>query len=375
MKLLFLASRDIANPQAAGGDITMFRAATLMAARGHHVRYICTASGGESNRPEVPRLYVDRIGSLYTTSLRFAVLRWKNLATWTDAIVEEVIGGIRVPYLSPLYADKPRVCFWYQLNGLIFKQQFGRLLGSLLAGLEYAIARLYQNSTIITPSHQSKRALTELGFSGDRIRVAPPGVSDRMLRLAAEISPSKSPLIVSIGKFRRYKCLHHAVSVLRHLHETSGLDGVRLVIAGRREDLGYEEFIRSLIKKYKLDRWVDVKVNISEREKAILLSKAGALLITSPVEGFGITAIEASLFGTPVVATMGVPSEAVRDGFDGYRVPFGDIAAFADRIERLLSGKSETKRMQQNAKNFARGFSWERTADVLDEALEELLEG
>jgi len=64
------------------------------------------------------------------------------------------------------------------------------------------------------------------------------------------------------------------------------------------------------------------------------------------VEGFGISLVEASACGLPVVAgnSGGVP-DAVRDGETGFLVPAEDPAAFADAICRLLADAELARRM------------------------------
>ena len=58
----------------------------------------------------------------------------------------------------------------------------------------------------------------------------------------------------------------------------------------------------------------------------------------SRTDTFGIVYLEAWLYDKPVIgaAAGGVP-EVIADGVTGYLVPFGAVAALADRIARLLA--------------------------------------
>src|SRR5207302_10961882 len=80
------------------------------------------------------------------------------------------------------------------------------------------------------------------------------------------------------------------------------------------------------------------------------------------VEGFGISLVEASACGLPVVAgnSGGIP-DAVRDGETGFLVPPEDPAAFADAICRLLADKAAAQRMGQAGRRAVETyFNWDR---------------
>src|SRR5216117_2362901 len=79
-------------------------------------------------------------------------------------------------------------------------------------------------------------------------------------------------------------------------------------------------------------------------------------------EGFGISLVEASACGLPVVAgdSGGIP-EAVRDGETGLLVPSEEPAAFADAISRLLADAALARRLGDNGRRAVEGhFNWDR---------------
>ena len=80
------------------------------------------------------------------------------------------------------------------------------------------------------------------------------------------------------------------------------------------------------------------------------------------VEGFGISLVEASACGLPVVAgnSGGIP-DAVRDGETGFLVPPEDTAAFADAISRLLGDTALARRLGENGRRAVEAhFNWDR---------------
>src|SRR2546430_5874798 len=80
------------------------------------------------------------------------------------------------------------------------------------------------------------------------------------------------------------------------------------------------------------------------------------------VEGFGISLVEASACGLPVVAgnSGGVP-DAVRDGETGFLVPPEDPAAFSDAICRLLADDELARRVGAAGRRAVETYyNWDR---------------
>jgi len=84
------------------------------------------------------------------------------------------------------------------------------------------------------------------------------------------------------------------------------------------------------------------------------------------IEGFGITYLEAGLFGIPVVGycTGGV-KEAVVDGESGYLVEEGNVRALSDALEKLIRDPDLRSRQGMAGRKHASGFCWEKSAQCL----------
>lgn len=80
--------------------------------------------------------------------------------------------------------------------------------------------------------------------------------------------------------------------------------------------------------------------------KRALLASAGIYVLPSYIEGLPMSVLEAMAAGMPVVTTPvgGIP-EAVADGVEGFLVPPGDVAALAERLQRLLTDGALAERM------------------------------
>ena len=180
-------------------------------------------------------------------------------------------------------------------------------------------------------------------------------------------SPSHDPVILWLGKLRRYKSPQHLIKALPAVRKS--VPAARLVIAGRRDDLRYERELFDLVRRLDLTDAVEFRLDLDEDEKRDQIRSSRVLAVTSAVEGFGIVVLEANAFGLPVVASSGVPEGAVRDGFNGLRYKYADIADLSDRLTNLLIDTDLYSRLSKNARENARRFKWSRVGAEFEEVV------
>lgn len=84
------------------------------------------------------------------------------------------------------------------------------------------------------------------------------------------------------------------------------------------------------------------------------------------VEGFGLSYLEASAHGLPIVAhrTGGV-SDAVREGVTGLKVDPGDRQGLADTFRKLANSQELRRTLGENGRQWAHSFSWDHSARTL----------
>jgi glycosyltransferase involved in cell wall biosynthesis len=102
---------------------------------------------------------------------------------------------------------------------------------------------------------------------------------------------------------------------------------------------------------------------LPEKQKAGYLKYAHVFLMPSYKEGFGLSVLEAARCGIPaVVSNTSSLKEIVKDGKTGYLARLNNIKDWQVKIEKLLNNDNLRKKMGQNAREFSKQFTWEKSA-------------
>jgi glycosyltransferase involved in cell wall biosynthesis len=368
LRILFLVYRDFSNPLAVGGDLYFWELAKGLASLGNYVTLICSQYRGSKLLEMMDGVNIVRIGGKWRLPLEVLKRYLGKDKGKFDVVIEEVIGGERLPFLFSLYAKEPLVAVWHQKNTAVFREQCPFLLSSLLSLIEFIIARCYRNRIVVAPSEGAREKILTLGFKPENVKVVYDGVGKRFQQLKP--SCNRKNRIVCLGKIRKYKRFDHALMAFRRVLELSKRP-CRLVIAGKVSEIdrGYLNWLRKLSINLGISKHVEFRLNISEDEKIELLSESRLLVQPSPVEGFSIVVAEANCCGTPVVVSDGVPADVVVNNFNGLVYHFGDINEMAEKTCYLLGNDVEWRRMSLNSKRWSKKFTWEKSVSNLEKIL------
>lgn len=100
--------------------------------------------------------------------------------------------------------------------------------------------------------------------------------------------------------------------------------------------------------------------------------RAAFLVLPSRNEGFGMVLVEAMHFGLPVVcySCSSGPREIVSYEENGFMEKPGDVAGFAEKMERLILDEELRRRMGMSAEKSVKRFERERILDQWEKMLE-----
>jgi len=231
---------------------------------------------------------------------------------------------------------------------------------------------------LIAVSRASTRFSRSLGFPERRITVVPNGVDLSYFNveidavaMRKELSIGDKPLVVTASRLIKRKSPDLLVSAFARVLKV--VPDAKLVIAGSGRE---EDNLSRQIKDLNVINSVFMVGELSKEKVAQLMAAADVFVLPSKMESFGLSLLEASAAGVPVVCSNagGVP-EVFQDGFNALLYPPGDDDAMAKAIICLIQDKELAKTISANAVETASRFTWEmaaeRTLRVYEEVLQE----
>jgi glycosyltransferase involved in cell wall biosynthesis len=347
-----VAWRDFDDEESGGSELHAHRILSAWADAGISINM--TTSTAPGRPPFIRRggYQVTRRVGRYSIFPRTMISGWRGKLGRGDGLVEIWNG---MPFLSPTWAQCPRVVFLHHVHGEMWKMVLPRGLAELGDTFEHRVApKFYRRTKIITLSSSSKAEIVgKLGLRPSNVMVSPPGVE-------AKFSPgsqrSETPLVVAVGRLvpvKRFDLLIEGLVALKRRQPE-----LRAVIAGE----GYEHTaLQELVRNHRAESWLSIPGRVTDDELIDLYRSAWVVASASLREGWGMTVTEAGACGTPaVVSRISGHLDAVVDGRTG--LFFDDVEDMVDALHAVLSDEVFRKQLSEGAFEFSTHFSWDNAA-------------
>lgn len=191
-------------------------------------------------------------------------------------------------------------------------------------------------------------------------------------------TPVNRPIIMTSGGVKRRKGVLELVRSMEKV--TEKVPDAKLIVAGTTDaEPAYVQQVRTEIAALSLENHVELGGFLPEDELMALYASATAYVLPSveddwKFEGFGLTLLEASAAGIPVISVTGSgTADAVIDGVTGVLVDRAEMdTALADAIIRLLTDEALARRLGDAGREHARRMSWDAAAAKVIELYESI---
>jgi glycosyltransferase involved in cell wall biosynthesis len=203
------------------------------------------------------------------------------------------------------------------------------------------------SAMIVAPSAWVHSGLLANGIAPAKLSVSRQGVTTALTREAAA-APRQPPgdvlRVGFIGRLEHYKGAHVLIEAMARLPRNLP---IHLMIAGSGTEPGY---LRQLIQAWDGDKRIEFLGSISRKEVPDFMRKLDVLAVPSNYMETGpLVVLEAQVFGIPVMgADIGGISERIRDGVDGWLLPFSDPGAWAAALHDAATDRARLARYAAN---------------------------
>lgn len=254
-----------------------------------------------------------------------------------------------------LYAAKHGIPFILDAHGNLPRgSKFGK---KWLFQKLYGSRILKKASRFIAETDLGKEEYQDLGISGEKVEIIPPGFDmSEMDDLPEEglfrekIASGNKKLVVYLGRIHEIKGIDFLIESFAEL--TKKRDDVILVVAGK--DDGHEASLKELAANLGIAGKVVFAGFISQEEKKSLLVDSSVFVQPSRYEqGIAWTTLEAILTGSPIIVTNGTGAgEDISKMDAGYLLDFGDKEQMCKVIEKVLDDPSESLEKSLKGKDY-----------------------
>jgi glycosyltransferase involved in cell wall biosynthesis len=217
---------------------------------------------------------------------------------------------------------------------------------------------------LIAISESTKADLVSAyGVRPERVRVVPLGATPPSAPAPAsrlhELGLNGS-FVLQVGRIEARKNQAAALAAVERL------DGVTLAIAGPETDPGLAEKLRESPRARVLGR-------VDQPTLELLYKRAGAVIVPSLYEGFGLPVLEAMARGKVVVAAKASSLPEVGGDAALYFHEASDPGQLANVLDVALNDEKLRTSLAKAARARAKRFTWERTAAGVVEVIREIL--
>lgn len=194
------------------------------------------------------------------------------------------------------------------------------------------------------------------------------------------------PMILCVGRMdpmKRQDIAIEAFARLRHKHPQARLVliGNGTFSAAKQGGLGlakaheWRRQLEAMAKRLGVGGEVIFAGHVDEDVLRAAYARSDVIVLPSDIEGFGLTTLEGWRYGKPSIVSKGAGSaEIVHDGLNGLTFAPGDVSAFAEHLDAVLSAPDTGMRMGDAGRATLRSYDVKEAAGKEREVLASALQ-
>ena len=259
--------------------------------------------------------------------------------------------------LTSVLRRTPLIITWLEVWNRYWYQYLGRL-GVFGVVVERAVSKL--PSTTIAISGSVKRDLVSIGMNGEKVVVVPDGVDVGWIE-GVKPQDTEGYDVLYAGRLLQHKNVDVLIKSIELVKKE--VPHVRCGIIGDGPERHNLEQLRT---ELDLTENVDL-LGFLEREEDVVahMKSSKVFVLPSTREGAGLVTLEANAAGLPVI-TIDHRDNGARDVVvDGQNGFLCELSAQA-LATKILMAWDRSEQMRDQCVEFARGYDWDRIADLTE---------
>lgn len=190
------------------------------------------------------------------------------------------------------------------------------------------------------------------------------GINEATFEAAQKSFTRKELTILSVSVMAKWKGVVPLVKSIGLLHKQK--IPARLELVGPWPDAHYRSEVEETIRQEKLGSHVEITGRVSDEELQQRYGQAKVYALLSRCESFGIPAVEAQAFGTPVLGATGSAMSEI-GGAGGHYVSPDSVEDAANYLSTMLTDSNAWQNKSSAAKTNAARFHWSQCSEKLVE--------
>ncbi len=359
MKILIFNWRDIKNPEAGGAEVYTHEIAKRLVKRGHEITLVSAGFKGGKLREVVDGVSIFRVGNKYTVYWQAKKLYHNYLYQKKfDILLDEI--NTRPFFCVKFAKNKAKVvALVHQLAKEFWFYEMPFPFSYVGYALEKYWLSAYKDVPTITVSLSTKKDLEDWEFRN--IIIVPNGINVEPVSQVPQ--KNDHPTIIFVGRMKRAKKPQDVVEAFEIVKKK--INNAELWMIGD----GYMREKLQTTKPKGVKFWGYIPGN----KKNELVKKSWLIAVPGVREGWGQVVTDANALGTPAVG-YNIPGlrDSIQDGYNGILVD-PDPQSLANGILTLIKNQKLRENLSKNAIEWAKQFSWDKSAEKFEKILSNLL--